>query len=194
MAAIVNGLVAVEAAGLRRDLLHLQRLRAAGHPALGPDGAAHASSSSRTTPWATAKTARPISRWSSSLSLRAIPGLVTLRPGDANEVVEAYRYIMQLRHEPAVLVLSRQPLPTLDRTQVRAGVRSRARRLRARRRARREARGDPHRDGQRGEPRRGGPREAASPRASARAWSRCRPGTSSSTSRRSTATACCRRT
>jgi transketolase len=48
-------------------------------------------------------------------SLRAIPGLITLRPGDANEVVEAYRYIMQLRHEPAVLVLSRQPLPTLDR-------------------------------------------------------------------------------
>jgi transketolase len=49
------------------------------------------------------------------LSLRAIPGLVTLRPGDANEVVEAYRYVMQLRHEPAVLALSRQPLPTLDR-------------------------------------------------------------------------------
>ena len=48
-------------------------------------------------------------------SLRAIPGLVTLRPADANEVVEAYRYIVQLRHEPAVLVLSRQPLPTLDR-------------------------------------------------------------------------------
>jgi transketolase len=48
-------------------------------------------------------------------SLRAIPGLVTVRPGDANEVIEAYRYIMQLRHEPAVLVLSRQPLPTLDR-------------------------------------------------------------------------------
>jgi transketolase len=50
------------------------------------------------------------------LSLRAIPGLVTLRPGDANEVVEAYRYVMQLHHEPAVLALSRQPLPTLDRT------------------------------------------------------------------------------
>ncbi len=49
-------------------------------------------------------------------SLRAIPGLVTLRPGDANEVVEAYRYIMPLRHEPAVLVLSRQPLPTIDRS------------------------------------------------------------------------------
>jgi transketolase len=49
-------------------------------------------------------------------SLRAIPGLVTLRPGDANEVVEAYRYVIQLRHQPAVFALSRQPLPTLDRT------------------------------------------------------------------------------
>ena len=48
-------------------------------------------------------------------SLRAIPGLVTLRPGDANEVVEAYRCVVQLRHKPAVLALSRQPLPTLDR-------------------------------------------------------------------------------
>jgi transketolase len=48
-------------------------------------------------------------------SLRAIPGLITLRPGDANEVVEAYRYIMKLTHEPAVLVLSRQAVPTLDR-------------------------------------------------------------------------------
>src|SRR5262249_34868788 len=49
-------------------------------------------------------------------SLRAMPGLVTLRPGDANEVVEAYRYIMKLRHQPAVLALSRQPLPTFDRS------------------------------------------------------------------------------
>jgi len=49
-------------------------------------------------------------------SLRAIPGLITLRPADANEVVEAYRYIMQLTHEPAVLVLSRQAVPTLDRS------------------------------------------------------------------------------
>jgi transketolase len=48
-------------------------------------------------------------------SLRAIPGLVTIRPADANEVVEAYRYVVQLRHKPAVLALSRQPLPTLDR-------------------------------------------------------------------------------
>jgi transketolase len=49
-------------------------------------------------------------------SMRAIPGLVVIRPADANEVVEAYRYIMQLRHQAAALVVSRQPLPTLDRT------------------------------------------------------------------------------
>jgi transketolase len=50
------------------------------------------------------------------ISLRAIPGLITIRPGDANEVVEAYRFVMQRRHQPAVLALSRQPLPTLDRS------------------------------------------------------------------------------
>jgi transketolase len=50
------------------------------------------------------------------ISLRAVPGLVVLRPADANEVVEAYRYILQLRHQPAVLALSRQPLPTFDRS------------------------------------------------------------------------------
>jgi len=49
------------------------------------------------------------------ISLRAIPGLVVLRPADANEVVEAYRYILQLRHQPAVIALSRQSLPTFDR-------------------------------------------------------------------------------
>src|SRR6516162_5282316 len=49
-------------------------------------------------------------------SFRAEPGLAVLRPADANEVVEAYRYIMQLRHQPAALALSRQPLPTLDRS------------------------------------------------------------------------------
>jgi transketolase len=49
------------------------------------------------------------------ISLRAIPGLVVFRPADANEVVEAYRYIMQLRHQPAAIALSRQALPTFDR-------------------------------------------------------------------------------
>src|SRR5204863_298646 len=49
-------------------------------------------------------------------SLRAIPGLVVIRPGDANEVVEAWKYVMQLKHEPVCLILSRQDLLTLDRT------------------------------------------------------------------------------
>jgi transketolase len=50
------------------------------------------------------------------IALRSIPGLVTLRPADANEVVEAWRVIIGLQHQPACLVLSRQSLPTLDRT------------------------------------------------------------------------------
>jgi transketolase len=49
-------------------------------------------------------------------SLRAMPGIIDVRPGDANEVAEAWRAIMPLRHEPVALVLSRQPLPTLDRS------------------------------------------------------------------------------
>ncbi len=49
-------------------------------------------------------------------SLRSVPGLITLRPGDANEVVEAWRVIIELHHEPVALILTRQALPTLDRT------------------------------------------------------------------------------
>ena len=48
-------------------------------------------------------------------SLRAVPGLMVIRPGDANEVIAAWKFIMELHHEPAVLVLTRQALPTLDR-------------------------------------------------------------------------------
>jgi transketolase len=49
-------------------------------------------------------------------SLRAMPNLVVLRPGDANEVVEAWKIIVQLQHQPVALVLTRQALPTFDRT------------------------------------------------------------------------------
>ena len=49
-------------------------------------------------------------------TLRAMPGMITLRPADANEVIEAWKVVMQLQHEPASLVLSRQALPTVDRT------------------------------------------------------------------------------
>jgi transketolase len=50
------------------------------------------------------------------VALRSIPGLITLRPADANEVVEAWRVIIGLKDRPACLVLSRQALPTFDRT------------------------------------------------------------------------------
>src|SRR5262249_35703607 len=49
-------------------------------------------------------------------SFRAMPGLVDLRPGDASEVAEAWRWIMESRHDPVVLILSRQAMPTLDRS------------------------------------------------------------------------------
>jgi transketolase len=51
-------------------------------------------------------------------SLRAMPGMTLLRPGDATEVAEAYRVALQQKHRPALMVLSRQPLPTLDRTRL----------------------------------------------------------------------------
>jgi transketolase len=51
------------------------------------------------------------------VALRSVPGLITLRPADANEVVEAWRVITQRRHEPVALILTRQAVPTLDRTQ-----------------------------------------------------------------------------
>jgi transketolase len=48
-------------------------------------------------------------------SLRAIPGLIVLRPADANEVAEAWKVILKLHHQPAALILTRQALPTIDR-------------------------------------------------------------------------------
>ena len=49
-------------------------------------------------------------------NLRSIPGLVLIRPADANEVAEAWKVILQFHHEPAVLILTRQAVPTIDRT------------------------------------------------------------------------------
>jgi transketolase len=50
------------------------------------------------------------------LSLRAIPGMVVIRPADANEMTEAYRVALQQTHRPVALICSRQPLPIVDRT------------------------------------------------------------------------------
>ena len=49
-------------------------------------------------------------------SLRSIPGLITLRPADANEIGEAWRAVIERHHEPAAIVVSRQATPTVDRT------------------------------------------------------------------------------
>ena len=94
------------------------------------------------------------------ISLRAIPGLVVLRPGDANEVVEAYRD----RHAaspPAGRDGPVAPAASDARPEeIRRGVGCRQGRLCPRRRSRRRAGGDPHRDGERAVSRRGRPREA----------------------------------
>jgi transketolase len=50
------------------------------------------------------------------LSLRSVPRLIDFRPADANEVAVAWKTILRLKHIPAAIALSRQPLPTFDRT------------------------------------------------------------------------------
>ena len=103
-------------------------------------------------------------------SLRAIPGLITLRPADANETVEAWRVIMRLRHEPVALILTRQAVPTLDRTKYAAadGVQRGA--YVARRRRRRHTRRPVARNGQRSLALHRGLRAARRPKASRPAW------------------------
>jgi transketolase len=56
------------------------------------------------------------------ITLRAIPGLMTLRPADANEAVEAWKIIMKLQKEPVALILTRQAVPTFDRTKYRSAA------------------------------------------------------------------------
>jgi transketolase len=51
------------------------------------------------------------------VSLRAIPGMIVIRPADANEMTEAYRFILRLKNRPAALICSRQALPIIDRSQ-----------------------------------------------------------------------------
>jgi transketolase len=56
------------------------------------------------------------------IALRSIPGLITLRPADANEVAEAWRVVARLKNQPASLILTRQALPTLDRARYAAAA------------------------------------------------------------------------
>ena len=121
-------------------------------------------------------------------SLRAMPGLLVFRPADANEVLETWRYVMQLHHEPAVLVLS-QAGAAHARPLGRGGARGRARCVRARRHRRRPRR-DPHRDRLGGESRARQLATTSLRTGSAHGWSRCRARSSSTASRSPTATRC----
>ncbi len=70
----------------------------------------------RTTASRSARTVPPTSRWSRLAGLRAIPNLTVIRPGDANETAVAWRVALETRDRPVALVLTRQSVPTLDRT------------------------------------------------------------------------------
>ena len=93
------------------------------------------------------------------LSLRAIPGMVVIRPADANETVEAYKVAMQLKHRPAAIICSRQPLPTVDRSKFAPAAMLAKGAYVAGGRAGRQAVGHPDRHRQRGRAVHGGPRE-----------------------------------
>ena len=157
---------AVQGAALRRRASSSSATTAGRRSGWPRSWSCRSSTSSRTTRSASARTARPTSRSSSLPSLRAIPGLIVIRPGDANEVVEAWRVIMPLHHQPAALVLTRQDLPTLDRTKYAPASGVAQGRLRPRRRRRRQARRDPARHRQRGLALRRGVRDSSRPRGS----------------------------
>ena len=126
MGAIVNGMALSKLRAVRLDVLHLQRLRAAGDPPCGAHGAARRSTSSRTTRSASARTARPTSRSSSSRRLRAIPGLIAAA---ARRCQRGRRGVARTSCSCAISrrcwSLTRQALPTLDRHEVRARPRRR---------------------------------------------------------------------
>jgi len=115
MAAIVNGL-SLSSAGVRRDLLHLQRLRAARHAAAAlMELPTHLRVHATTTPWVTAEDGPTPPAGEHLASLRASRARHAAARGRPTRWWRRNRYVMQLRHQPAVLALSRQPLPTLDR-------------------------------------------------------------------------------
>ena len=116
MGAILNGMATGQGPAVRLGLPDLQRLR----PDADPPGRDHGDPGhlrlhARLDRRRRGRPDPPADRAARRRSGRS-PACWCIRPGDANEVVEAWRVIMQLRHQPAVLVLTRQDLPTLDRT------------------------------------------------------------------------------
>ena len=114
-------------------------------------------------------------------ALRSIPGLVDMRPCDANEVAEAWRVIIEMKHEPVALILSRQALPTLDRSKYAAGLGPSARRLRSLRGRRRKTGRLADRHRERGLPLHGRAGRAEEAGGGTRESLACRRGSSSRT-------------
>ena len=103
-------------------------------------------------------------------ALRAIPGLVVLRPADANETAEAWRVVLRLTHGPPAWSLTRQALPTLDRARYASGAPASPRAPMCWPTPRAGRRGDPDRH------RAAKSRSASKPRRRWRAAGRSRPG------------------
>ena len=119
------------AEAVRLDLPDLLRLHAPGRPARRARPHAVICGSGRTTRSASARTARPTSRSSTAWRSASIPQPLVMRPGDANETSVAWRIALEREGGPVALALSRQKLPTLDRSERRAGGGRASRRLRA---------------------------------------------------------------
>ena len=128
-------------------------------------------------------------------SLRAIPNLLVIRPCDANETRWAWQIALEQRGRPTALVLTRQHVPTLDRAVYAPAelLRRGAYVLNPSIRRPESSRGHPDRERLRGRAHRRRRAHPAKGRACARAWSRCRRGGCSRSSRQSIARACCRR-
>ena len=159
MGSIMNGLSLTKVAAIRRDLLHLQRLRAAGDAPFRVDGAAD---DLRLHPRCDGGR-----RGRADPSTGGAPGVAARNSGPGHAAPRRRQrgggglpLIMPLRHEPAVLVLSRQPLPTLDRSRY-AQLPASPAALCPCRPAQRQAGCDPDRDGERNRAGRGGARSAA---------------------------------
>ena len=101
---------------VRRDLPDLFRLHAPADPPRRADGPARRSTSSRTTASRWARTARRTSRSSSWPACARSRTSIVIRPADANETAVAWRVALETRDRPVALVLTRQDVPTLDRT------------------------------------------------------------------------------
>ena len=191
MGSILNGMALSGLAAVRVDVPDLLRLHEAANPPVGPDGDCRRSSSTPTTPSASAKMARRINPSSRCSSLRSVPRLIDFRPADANEVAVAWKTIMQLTTHSRGDRAQPPAASDLRSHEVCECGRNRQRRIHPRRQ-RRRTRSDPDGHRLRGAALRQRSRGTPESRESARASSAFPLGSSSNSNRRSIAIRCCR--